>query len=421
MGQWGGEALKIKAFAIPRSIKKRPSYKDPGRKIGSWEVACTSDKERTLPAPDTLPSLLLTLTALSGEFPTAQVNRLPGADSYKAFAVKRLKREKLLHTYYRDGLRGLRLTGAAKRLLLAQAPDRFLPLLSGDTATNAPKYTIPHRLRLHRMAEVLVTMHNTGISSFPWEKPAVFQPILPGADSAIVCPVYYSSREVKEIGPQAAQIRGSRATGLLLTEGGIFVVYNTGSGQMKWEYKAELRLKALLQTEVCQYRLPKQFQSTGLRALVFGDGMGPLELFMGAGDSKTKNYFVLDGSYEHFYYLTNDRRGEFSLRLLCDADLKAALDEILSEDLSEGRPDWSVENDALDGNGAPVLFAYSCDMPRIRRFDAALDLHGLMGTLICFDFQLEALRRVCGPRVRFQSINFEALERSVVYPQKEFN
>lgn len=381
--------------------------------------ACTSNTNRTLPAPNTLPGLLLALAALSGEFPTAQVNRLPGADSYKVLAVKRLKREKLLRTYYRDGLRGLRLTGAAKRLLLAQAPDRFLPLLSGDTATNAPKYTIPHRLRLHRMAEVLVTMHNTGISSFPWEKPAVFQPTPPGADNPIVCPVYYSSREVKEIGPQAAQIRGSRATGLLLTEGGIFVTYNTGGGQMKWEYKAELRLKALLQTEVCQYRLPARFQRADLCALVFGNGMEPLELFMGAGDSRTKNYFVLDGSYEHFYYLTSDRRGEFGLRLLCEPELKAALDEILSEDLSEGRPNWSVENDALDGNGDPVLFAYLCDMPRIKRFDTALELHRRTGTLICFDYQLEVLRRVCGPRVRFQSINFEALERSVVYPEKE--
>lgn len=379
----------------------------------------TSDKERTLPAPDTLPGLLLTLTALSGEFPTTQVNRLSGSDSYKALVVKRLKREKLIRTYYRDGLRGLRLTSTAKRLLLAQAPDRFFHILSGDTATNAPKYTIPHRLRLHRMAEVLVTMRNTGIVSFPWEKPAVFQPTPPGTDSSIICPAYYTSREVKEIGPQAAKIRGSRATGLLLMEGGIFVVYNTGSGQMKWEYKAELRLKALLQTEVCQYRLPAQFQSAELCALVFGDGMEPLELFMGAGDSRAKNYFVLDGSYEHFYYLTNDQRGEFGLRLLCDPELRAALDEVLSEDLAERRPDWSVENDAFDGQGDPVLFAYLCDMPRIRRFDTALELHGSMGTLICFDFQENALQRVCGPRVRFQSIDFEALERSVAYPEKE--
>lgn len=264
-----------------------------------------------------------------------------------------------------------------------------------------------------------MTMRNTGISSFPWEKPAVFQPTPPDADDPIVCPVYYSSREVKELGPQATQIRGSRATGLLLTENSFFVIYNTGGGQMKWEYKAELRLKALLQTEVCQYRLPAQFQGADLCALVFGSGMEPLELFMGAGDSRAKNYFVLDGSYEHFYYLTNDRRGELGLRLLCEPELKAALDEILSEDLSEGRHDWSVEHDALDSTGDPVLFAYLCDMPRIKRFVTALDLHERMGTLICFDFQQEVLRRVCGPRVRFQHIDFEALERSVVYPEKE--
>ena len=63
----------------------------------------------SLPAPDTLPGLLLTLTALAGEFPTSLVHRLPGSDSYKEAAVKRLKREKLLRTYYHDGLRGLRL------------------------------------------------------------------------------------------------------------------------------------------------------------------------------------------------------------------------------------------------------------------------------------------------------------------------
>ena len=128
-----------------------------------------------LPSPDTFPDLLLTFVALSGELPSALVSRLPGSDSYKAYAVKILKREKLLRTYYHDGLRGLRLTTTAKRLLAARQPDRYLPLFTGDTSTNAPKYSVPHRLRLHRMAEVLVTTYNAGLLTFPWEKPPVFQ------------------------------------------------------------------------------------------------------------------------------------------------------------------------------------------------------------------------------------------------------
>ena len=42
---------------------------------------------RELPALDTFPGLVLTLTALSGEIPAALVSRLPAADTYKEYAV----------------------------------------------------------------------------------------------------------------------------------------------------------------------------------------------------------------------------------------------------------------------------------------------------------------------------------------------
>ena len=255
----------------------------------------------SLPAPDTLPGLLLTLTALAGEFPTSLVHRLPGSDSYKEAAVKRLKREKLLRTYYHDGLRGLRLTATAKRLLLSARPDLFSGIFSGSTVTNTPKYTVPHRLRLHRMAEVLVTMMQARVPSFPWEKSAVFQPEPPPAGFCASLPAYYSSREVKEIGPQSSKIRGSRATGVLLTESGIFVVYNTAASKTKWEYKAELRMKALLQIEICQRRLSAQYAGLPVNAVVFGQGLEPLEHLMGPGDRASRNYFVLDGTFDHFY------------------------------------------------------------------------------------------------------------------------
>ena len=110
-----------------------------------------------------------------------------------------------------------------------------------------------------------------------------------------------------------------------------------------------------------------------------------------------RDYFVLDGNYQHFYYLTSDHKGELILRLLCDAEQRAVLDDILSQDLSPCYPDWSVENDAMDGD-SPVLFAYTCDMPRIRRFHAALEKMDWTGTLFCFDFQINALKQICGQR-----------------------
>ena len=367
-----------------------------------------------LPSPDTFPDLLLTLIALSGEMPSALVGRLPGSDSYKAYAVKILKREKLLRTYYHDGLRGLRLTTTAKRLLAARQPGRYLPLFTGDTVTNAPKYSVPHRLRLHRMAEVLVTAYNAGLLTFPWEKPPVFQ-AEPDNAGLYIGPAYYSSREVKEIGAQATMIRGSRSTGVLLCDSGIYAVYNTADTRMKWEYKAEVRLKAMMQTDLCHGRLAHWFMDSPPGAIVFGDGMDQLGVLMGQGDKETRNYLIMNGTFRCFHYLTLDHRGDVLLRLLCDPERKTALDGILLEDLSEGRPNWRIEHDAIDGNGCPVLFGYTCDMPRIRRFDDALGLHGLTGTVYCFDFQELALRRVCSPRVALQCIDFDAFEGSVFH------
>ena len=106
---------------------------------------------------------LLSLTAISGEFPTDQLNRLPGSPYYLESVVTALKKDGLLRTYYRDKLRGYRLGPRAKATLLENRPDRFASYLTGDTDTNRLKCEIDRRLRLHRLAETYVTMDNVCI------------------------------------------------------------------------------------------------------------------------------------------------------------------------------------------------------------------------------------------------------------------
>lgn len=59
-----------------------------------------------LPDKQTVGYTLLELVAVSGELPADQLCRLPGGDSYKLNVVRALKSQKLLRTYYRDGVRG---------------------------------------------------------------------------------------------------------------------------------------------------------------------------------------------------------------------------------------------------------------------------------------------------------------------------
>ncbi len=63
----------------------------------------------------------------------------------------------------------------------------------------------------------------------------------------------------------------------------------------------------------------------------------------------------------------------------------------------------------MDGD-SPVLFAYTCDMPRIKRFDTALELHEITGALFCFDFQADTLRQICGQRTYIQGLDFEKVK-----------
>ena len=179
---------------------------------------------------------------------------------------------------------------------------------------------------------------------------------------------------------------------------------------IRWGYKAEMRTKGVLQTVLCNDRLSHLYTPATLQGLLFGNTMElAFEILSG---THAQQYFLLDGSYTHFHYLTNDHCGERLLALLCNPELTTRLEDILLCDLYEGDENSTLENDAFNEAGDPVLLGHTCDLPRIMRFHTALLRQGKSGTLICFDFQREVLERYCGGCVRFQTIDFQKWERS---------
>lgn len=363
-----------------------------------------------LPQRHTQAGQLLELIAISGDFPVDLLSRLPGGTSYKESVVKVLKRKGFLRSFYRDSLRTLRLTAGAKSMLLSRMPERFSFYLTGNADTNLLKGEITRRLRLYQIAVVYINMKQAGVHIYRDDKPKVFSTAVSPVP-LIGEPVFYSSREVKEMGMEATKIRGSRMAGVLLAASGIYTVYNSCRSLTKWEVRSELRVKALLQIELCQRRLSGQYAMEQVSALLFGDRMELAEQILTGGRTGRESYFILDGNYEHFYFFTNDRFGEVLLKLLCSPEQTAELNQILSQGLTSRELGWHIENDAIDSAGEPILFGYFFDMPRIARFCTGLELQQKNGTLICFDFQKEALLRCCGSRVRFQTIDFEKFER----------
>lgn len=362
------------------------------------------------PGRDTKGYELLTLIAICGDFPANLLSRLPGSNSYQETLITSLKKNKLIKVYYRDKLRSYRLGTDAKAYLLADQPKRFSFYLTGNTDTNLTKTEITRRLRLHRIAEVYISMQNAGISIYRDTKPDIFSPrndIL----APVKNPAFYNSREIKASGIETIKIKGSRMTGILLTATDMYLVYNNGASETNWDYLAEYRAKTLLQIMLCQQRMSFQYAESSISGLLFGNGMEPFYQILSSADSGTRCFFLLDGTYEHFYYLTNGHYGDILLKLLSSAEQTAKLNHILLLDLYEKDSCLSFEHDALDQHDNPVLFGYLLDIPRIYRFLTALRLQKRHGTLICFDFQKEVLQKICGDTVHLQTISFEKFER----------
>ena len=359
---------------------------------------------------DTVSQNLIELIAISGEFPSRLIERVAGSRSYKEQVVTSLKRQGLVKTFYKDSVRGLRLTHSAKQKLLKLNPERFDFFLRGNSDTNHIKGDISRRLRLHRIAEATVTILNADISVFRDEKPNIFSECFENnTDFEITLPAFYNSREIKEIGTAFVKIKGARSVGVILTPKDILVTYNLGSALMKWDYKSEMRTKALMKTVLCRERLTK-YSGDDIKGLILGDSMDICyEILAGEGG---KQHFLLDGNYENFYYLTNDYKGERILTTLCNPLLDAKLKTILMSDLEDGDRGLTIENDAFEQDGTPVLFGFYCDLPRIKRFNTALSLRKKDGVIICFDFQKEVLASFCCEQITFKTINFDKWERS---------
>lgn len=356
---------------------------------------------------------LLEMVALCGEFPANQLTRLLESPSYAEKLITELKADKLLRTHYRDHLRGYRLTGRAKQLLLSQNPDRFSPYLMGNSETNQVRSELTRRLRLHQKAEVYLTLLHGNIPFLPDQKPDIFRPDREaGSLSLRSLPLFYSSREFKQIGREATKIKNSRSVGVLLAPHCAYALYNTGDHILKWEYRTEVRLNAFLQHYL------QDFPYSGhpdVHAILTGKDMNTAYQLLTSTGGYKKSLFVADTSFGHFHYLPNTSEGETLLRLLVRPQLMKQLNQLLLSDLGPRKGDLPIEHDGTDASGNPAILAYDFDMHRLNRFNTGLNIYGKKGLILCFDFQIPCLKRYLTADISFSGIDLIKFRKEVLH------
>ena len=361
-----------------------------------------SSQSPTLPSHNSLNYELLSLMAICGEVPCTCSARLTASESYRKKVVTSLTHDKLLRIFSRHHLRGYRLGVRGKRLLLQQEPERFAFYLSGCSDTNAIKSEVSRRVRLHRIAQTYVTMLNAGAMIYRDEKPPIFSPAASGS-IRIEQPCFYDSREMKEAELEMLKIRGSRMAGALFTSSRVFAVYNSMGFLPVFEPQVEQRAKVMLE-QICRTKISFNLKASGL---LLSDSMDILRILLEHSRTRKLDHFLLNDGYEHFYFLTNDSYGEALLQLLCHPEIIAQVNAALLQEFQSPPPNSRLECDAVDDSGSPVLFCYLPDIPRLYRFVSALDLLNITSILVCFDFQADALRPLCGDNIELQIIDFQ--------------
>lgn len=358
---------------------------------------------------------ILTLIALSGECSPDAISLLGIRPAYGAKLITGLKEENYIKTHYKDRLRGYRLTSKGKKLLVGTNPDRFVFYLSGNTDTNRVRSDYARRIRLHNTSMVYAMLIRAGINIFRDQKPLIFQPGISHPASASL-PIFYYSREIKELGSETIKINNSRITGILLTKECIYTVFYTGDSLMKWEYQTEIRLKAFLKYHMSRGILSDAHLGSGfcadtpVKALVIGADMDTAVKLMVSRGGYQKSNFHLDNSFDFFHYLPATPAGITIWRLLSDPNLNCYLRSLLLSDLQLKDLELGLEHDAT-WNQLPVQLAFDFDMLRLSRFHTALSFHGMHGKLICFDFQKTALLQYFGDMVTIETISLDKFER----------
>lgn len=299
---------------------------------------------------------LLELMALCGELPAAIIHRLPMTENYRYKVISGLKRHKLIRLFERDGVKAYRLTAAAKALLMQQMPERFRFYLDGNAEQNLYRSELSRRLRLHANAHTYVTMMNAGIPLFQNEKAPLFEPSSCAGVSQPTEAVFYCSREFKDIGPESKKIRSSRASGILFDNHRIHLIYNAGDTLMKWERQTELRLRAMIAARFCHDPDRAWYREDDIIGLMLGDNMEiALKLLRSDGGYRQSGYRP-DASFERFRFCPNTPEGEKQLRILT-SPAYTQVRQLLLSDLNGTPLNESIEHDAWESDGQPVLLA----------------------------------------------------------------
>lgn len=372
---------------------------------------------------DSYSYIILMLIALCGEFPYSSLYMLDGNDRIIKRTILNMKKEGYITTIGNGPMKTIRLTKKAFTPLKEIGEEYLEHYLSvtdnhhfrGGKDKNSDRII----WRRHRMAEILCMLSDINAKLWTSEKPKL---ILDNQNNELISKddiIFYTSREMKNADvEQRYKTDFTRIMGVLFSPGGVYAVYNTNKGLMKWNRQGEGKAQVLIE-DIVSYNCSSEYQSLD-NAIMFGkDMMTALNILESNGGKKDSNDFELlsfDNTYENIYFLTLDDTGLYQLNLLIQNRWYDYIINAIFPSEFLNTQYLSIECDAFDEkNNKYILMFLDGNIGKLKRFkEASYDSsQSKKYEIICFDWQEEMVRKYVGNEISLLVITDDKLNNLI--------
>ena len=373
-------------------------------------------------------NIILEYIALCGEFPYQSLEMINKNKIVLQRTINNLKKEGYITITGTGPMKTIRVTKKAFPVIEAINPEFLKNYLivsenhhfRGGTYKNN-NVGARQTWRRHRMAEILCLFKQLDINLWQYEKPELS--LHPRNTPEITHDdlIFYTSKELKNADVnQRYKTEFTRIMGTLFSPGGIYCIYNTNKGLMKWNSQGEGKAQVLVEDIVKQNNIKyhnSNFEANN--AIMFGKDMEPaLEILLSNGGKRDPNGFEMlsfDNTYRNIYYLTLDDNGQRQLDIMTKENWHDILkEEIFPEEYINFKFS-NIDCDAINGNKYILMF-FDGNIGRLRRFkQASYDSSQKKFEVLCFPWQASIVKEYMEDNATCRILSLDDIEEIFNY------
>ena len=350
---------------------------------------------------DTLMIRTLELIALLGEATSDEIKKFSNSPSYAEKLITSMKKDSYIKNYKSENKSTYRLMLKGKKYLMDNLPEIFSEVFTGQKSMNRVRDDKRREERRKKLADILLLFHRADVKIFPDEKTLLKNTTVnTNADTTDHTDEhrleFYTSMEIKNIVPDYKKGIGSRALGILIAFGKLYIVYSTSDGNMLW--RKDIEKEFLTNTKgVLARRLFGQDSGTYL--LVLSDNKRVPSIIM-QRKGRTGGKIHPSGDISNMIFALKDRNMDATLDLILNGSeipdkLRSIYEFTYIPDKKHIDFDGVLVHRDKDASGNHITsedlgsFVFWFDLRKVMDAVYAAKENNKKVTICCFDYQRE--------------------------------